>query len=160
MPDLTPEQKEHFKMAHRANMRIEETWQLFTMFLSQDKKPLDALEMAREAVTVWAEWMDQNEVEPPDIQRPDFGEQLKDAMKIMTDRLPTFPMPMLPIAQFLPQPPNPEVDAEFNPDDPLGILELDRDAEVDGLAARRREQTTPALPSAENPAGPSDPNTK
>jgi hypothetical protein len=109
MPELTPEQKEHFKMAHRANMRIEETWQLFTMFLSQDKKPIDALEMAREAVTVWAEWMDENEVEPPDIQHPDFGQQMADAMQSVMSKLP---MPST-IAHFLPQ--TGQVDAEFIP---------------------------------------------
>lgn len=88
-PNLTPEQKEHLKIAHRANMRIEETWSLFCMYLSQDKKPVDALELARQAVFVWADWMDENEVEPPDIQRPDFAQQMTDAMKQVVSSIST-----------------------------------------------------------------------
>lgn len=83
MADLTEEQKEQLKMARRANMRIEETWSLFTMFLSADKPPHEALRKAEEAVAVWVEWMDNNEVEPPDIKRPDFGEQITETMQKM-----------------------------------------------------------------------------
>jgi len=36
-PNYTPDQKEHIRMAQRADMRIQETWSLFAMFLSQGK---------------------------------------------------------------------------------------------------------------------------
>ena len=112
MPKLTPEQKEHLKMAHRANMRIEETWSLFCMYLSQDKKPIDALELARQAVCVWADWMDENEVDPPDIPRPDFGQQIVDGMGKMFEKFPGFTTP----AGIGFDPPSLNVDAEFGPD--------------------------------------------
>ena len=72
---LTDEQKEQLKMARRANMRIEETWSLYCMFLSQDKRPAEALERAQEAVGVWVEWMDNNEVEPPEDRARGIGER-------------------------------------------------------------------------------------
>jgi hypothetical protein len=78
--ELTTEQKEQLKMARRANIRIEETWSLYCMFLSNDKRPAEALEMAQEAVAVWAEWMDNNQIEPPDIKRPDFTEEMTRAV--------------------------------------------------------------------------------
>jgi hypothetical protein len=74
------------------------------MYLSQDKSPEEALERARQAVSVWADWMDENEVEPPEIERPDFGEQLKDAMRMVADKLPN-----TSISQLLPQTPDSEV---------------------------------------------------
>jgi hypothetical protein len=112
-PNLTPEQKEHLKIAHRANMRIEETWSLFCMYLSQDKKPIDALELARQAVCVWADWMDENEVEPPDIPRPDFGQQIVDSMGKMFKNLPVIAPSPWPYVSPLPN----KVDAEFVPAD-------------------------------------------
>lgn len=86
--NLTPEQKEHLKIAHRANLRIEETWSLFCMYLSQDKTPEDALEKARQAVSVWADWMDQNEVEPPEIEHRDFGQQMAESMQRVFSAFP------------------------------------------------------------------------
>jgi hypothetical protein len=83
MPDLTPEQKEHLKMAHRSQERIQETWSLYMMFLSRDMEPADALRRAVDASTVWAEWQDNNEVEPPEIHRQDFSEQITSAMDKM-----------------------------------------------------------------------------
>lgn len=117
---LTQEQKDHLKIMHRANMRIEETWSLFTMYLSQDKKPAEALQLAREAVDVWAEWMDDNQVEPPEIEQPDFGEQMKEAMGQFAEKMPQmfrpgmFPMPPYPSplagidAEFAAHPETPE----------------------------------------------------
>jgi len=87
---LTDEQKEQLKMARRANMRIEETWSLYTMFLSQGTRPAEALERAQEAVTVWVEWMDHNEVDPPDIKQPDFGDQIAETMQKMFGGKPPF----------------------------------------------------------------------
>ncbi len=72
MPNnLTPDQKEQLKMARRSGMRIEETWSLYIMFLSEDKRPADALQLAVEAVSVWADWMDANQIDPPEIE-PNF----------------------------------------------------------------------------------------
>ena len=85
--ELTTEQKEQLKMARRANMRIEETWSLYCMFLSNDKRPPEALEMAQEAVAVWAEWMDHNQIEPPEIHQPDFSEEVTKAIKSVTDHI-------------------------------------------------------------------------
>lgn len=85
--ELTAEQKEQLKMARRASMRIEETWSMYCMFLSHDKKPSEALELAQEAVGVWVEWMDHNEVEPPDIHRPDFSEEVTKAVKSITEHM-------------------------------------------------------------------------
>ena len=81
-PQLSPEQKEQLKMARRSNLRIDETWSLYTMFLSSQEKmaPQDALERALEAVAVWADWMDHNEIEPPEIEHPDFATQLTQQM--------------------------------------------------------------------------------
>lgn len=92
MPKLTDEQKEQLKMARRASMRIEETWSLYTMFLSQDKRPHEALERAQEAVAVWVEWMDNNDVEPPEIDRPEFSDQIISAMKQMTEHIQAQPL--------------------------------------------------------------------
>jgi hypothetical protein len=78
---LNNTQKEQLKMARRANERINETWNLFTMYLAQDKRPAEALELAQEAVSVWAEFQDHNEVDPPEIERPDIGGQLRNAMQ-------------------------------------------------------------------------------
>lgn len=89
MPDLTPEQKEHLKMTHRANLRIDETWQIFNMYLADGKKPAEALELALDAVEVWSAWMSQNEVEPPDIPQPNFGQQIVDSMGQMFAKMPT-----------------------------------------------------------------------
>jgi hypothetical protein len=120
-PNLTAEQKEQLKMAHRSNMRIEETWSLYTMFLSQDKRPEDALSLAVQAVSVWADWMDSNEVEPPDIHRPDFAEQMGEQMAKAFEILKA---QGVPIAHFLPQLANQppiqpqEVDADFAEDKP------------------------------------------
>lgn len=89
IPHLTQEQKEHFRLAQRANMRIEETWSLFTMFLSHDKAPADALRLAREAVDVWADFMDANVMEYPEIPQPDpfagMGEQMAQAFQKMKE---------------------------------------------------------------------------
>jgi hypothetical protein len=114
-PNLTPEQKEHLKIAHRANMRIEETWSLFCMYLSQDKKPIDALELARQAVCVWADWMDENEVEPPDIPRPDFAQQMTDAMKQVVSSIPRMGQAVSQLQYPRFAPPTGIVDAEFVP---------------------------------------------
>lgn len=111
MPDLTPEQKEHLKITHRANLRIEETWQIFNMYLAEGKKPAEALELALDAVDVWSSWMSQNEVEPPDIPHPDFGQQIVDSMGKMFEKLPG--MPPWPYAPGRVQPAS--VDAEFVP---------------------------------------------
>ena len=119
---LTDEQKEQLKMARRANMRIEETWSLYCMFLSQDKRPAEALERAQEAVGVWVEWMDNNEVEPPEIEHQDIGEQMSAAMQKVAD---SFKSASPPIPFYLPQGP---VDAEFVPD-----------AQVDSHAAQSPE---------------------
>jgi hypothetical protein len=108
MPILTDEQKEQLKMARRASMRIEETWSLYTMFLSQDKRPLEALERAQEAVAVWVEWMDNNEVDPPEIEHPDVMDQMTTAMQKMAETFKSAGVPTIPF--FLPQTP---VDAEF-----------------------------------------------
>lgn len=124
MPKLTPDQKEHLKIARHAAMRIEETWQLFCMYLSQDKTPDDALERARLAVSVWADWMDENQVEPPDIDRPDFTEEITNAMGKVMEHMKANPsggMGGLVIdrktgqAAFQPILGS-EVDAEFMPD--------------------------------------------
>lgn len=81
MPELTPQQKEHLKMAHRSRERISETWSLFTMYLSDGKQPAEALELARAAVEVWGEWQDSAEVEPPDIEQSDFGDDIRDLIR-------------------------------------------------------------------------------
>lgn len=77
---LTDDQKQHLRMAHRAQERIQETWILFQMYLSQDKRPAEALNLAQEAASVWADWQDAHEIEPPDIEHPDFGADLKEVM--------------------------------------------------------------------------------
>lgn len=99
-PNLTPDQKEQLKMARRSNMRIEETWSLYTMFLSSDKRPADALQLAVEAVSVWADWMDQNEIEPPEIHHPDFAEQMGEQM---TKAFSVLKQQNIPISGLLPQ---------------------------------------------------------
>ena len=118
--NLTPDQKEQLKMARRANMRIEETWSLYTMFLSQDKRPHDALESAVEAVHVWAEWMDDNQVEPPEIEQPTFSDQMKDVARMMAE---SFSINKLPsgfgVLKLTPD--GGLVDAEFVPDAPAGV---------------------------------------
>ena len=133
MPKLTPDQKEHLKIAHRASMRIEETWNLFMMYLSQDKQPEEALEKAREAVAVWADWMDENEVEPPEIERPDFTEEITTAMGKMMEHM------------------------KANPSG-AGRLLIGRDDENRGVDAEFQPIAT-APPSAENPAEPLSPKT-
>lgn len=84
-PKLTPEQKEQFRLANRSLERINETWTLFTMFLSQEKRPAEALLKAQEAVDIWATWMDEyNRIEPPDIEpspQIDFVEGVKAASR-------------------------------------------------------------------------------
>ena len=57
------------------------------MYLGQDKRPADALQLAREAVDVWADWMDANVVEPPDIEPPDFAQTMRDTMDQVTATL-------------------------------------------------------------------------
>ena len=108
MPILTEDQKEQLKMARRASMRIQETWDLYTMFLSQDKRPPEALERAQEAVAVWVEWMDNNEVDPPEIEHPDVMDQMTTAMQKMAETFKSAGASAIPF--FLPQTP---VDAEF-----------------------------------------------
>lgn len=85
---LTPEQKEHIRIARRAHLRIEETWSLFMMYLSQDKSPGEALELARDAVNVWADFMDSNHVEFPDIEEPSFADAIGEQMGKLIDKLP------------------------------------------------------------------------
>lgn len=80
-PKLTPEQREQVKLAHRANTRINETWSLYNLYLSEGDKPALALEKAHEAVAVWSEWMGQYEIEPPEIEQPDFMESVKTASR-------------------------------------------------------------------------------
>jgi hypothetical protein len=90
-PQLTREQKEQFKLAHRASMRINETWSLYCMFLSHDVNPEQALKNAHEAVEVWATWMDEyDRIEPPEIEPPpaiDFVEAVKAASREMIGEL-------------------------------------------------------------------------
>jgi hypothetical protein len=75
---LTNEQKEHVKAARRADMRIQETWSLFCMHLSHEKRPEEALDLARQAVAVWAEWMDSEQIEFPEIEPgPNANESLE-----------------------------------------------------------------------------------
>lgn len=106
---LTDEQKEQMKMAERANGRLGQTWALYELFLTQDKPPRQALELAQEAVSVWAEFQDNNTIEPPEIEeQPDFPEQLLGAMTKAADMMKGG----APIPFFLPQAP---VDAEFVP---------------------------------------------
>jgi hypothetical protein len=112
MPELTPEQKEHLKITHRANLRIDETWQLFNLYLSHDKAPGEALRLAVDAVSVWQEWMENNEVEPPDIPQQDFGQQIVDSMGKMFEKLPQLQKGI--IAPW-PYQIAPQVDAEFVP---------------------------------------------
>lgn len=116
-PNLTPDQKQHIRMAHRAKLRIEETWSLFCMHLSQGKKPVDALVEAREAVDVWADWMDDNDMEFPDIDRPDIGQQMERAAEMMVNKFKEAGMPTSPIpcASFLVKD-GEIVDAEFAPE--------------------------------------------
>jgi hypothetical protein len=76
----TDEQKEHIKAAEHASMRIDETWQLYQMYLQIGDSPLQALEKARAAVMVWAEWMDSEKVDFPDIEQPDVVEQITAGM--------------------------------------------------------------------------------
>jgi hypothetical protein len=135
MPQLTDEQKEQLKMSHRAAMRIDETWSLYTMFLSQDKRPLEALERAQEAVGVWVEWLDNNEVEAPEIERQDIGEQMTVAMQKIVDTIKTSGVPTIPF--YLPQGP---VDAEFVP--ALEFRYAEADGEVASLATQSAEPAT------------------
>lgn len=86
--NLTPDQKEHIRIARRAHLRIEETWSLFMMYLSQDKGPGEALELARDAVNVWADFMDSNHVEFPDIEEPSFADAIGAQMGRIIDKLP------------------------------------------------------------------------
>ena len=117
--DLTEEQKEQIGMAHRSRERIRETWELFGMYLSREMRPAEALEKAREAVTVWADWMDSERIPFPEVEEEspfdEFGRLLSK---------------MVPLAGFqvsVPPPPEPkpssEVDAEFEPPTPEGKSE-------------------------------------
>ena len=111
MADLTEEQKEQIEMAQRSRARIRETWDLFGMYLSQGARPAEALDKAREAVGVWADWMDSERIPFPEIEEEgpfeEFGRMLSK---------------MVPLAQIdvsvppAPEPkPSGEVDAEFVP---------------------------------------------
>jgi hypothetical protein len=86
-PNLSPEQKEHIRIAQRNERRVEETWALYTMFLSQNKEPPEALRRAVEAVEVWAEYDDSNVVEYPEIDHPDFADQMTGVMGKMIQQL-------------------------------------------------------------------------
>ncbi len=90
-PNLTDDQKEHIRIAQRAHMRVEETWTLFNLFLTEGKKPDEALQKAQEAVAVWSEWMDSNQVEFPEIEQPNYAQQLGQAMKTVFAELPKMP---------------------------------------------------------------------
>jgi hypothetical protein len=142
-PNLTPEQKEHLKIAHRANMRIEETWQIFNMYLSDGKLPAEALEKALDAVEVWADWMAQNEVEPPDIPRPDFAQQMTDAMKQVVSSIPRMGQAVSQLQYPTFTPPTGIVDAEFVPAD-----------------QHEPDPTPAALSNPESLAGQNPPNAK
>jgi hypothetical protein len=120
MPDLTPEQKEHLKMAHRSHERIQETWNLYTLFLQTERDPGDALRRAVEASTVWAEWQDNNEVEFPEIERPDFVKDLGEAMGQMMKHVQRNPSGSGGISIGVDPETGRPVEAIFNPgpDDP------------------------------------------
>jgi len=139
MPDLTPEQKEHFKMARRSQERIQETWSLYLMFLQRDLEPGDALRRAVDASSVWAEWQDNNEVEPPEIHRPDFTEQINDAMDKMFRHMKANPSGTGELRMVTDE--GAGVDAEFVP------------------IAVEPDPAPTALPQAE-PSSHHDPNTK
>ncbi len=87
MPQLTAEQKEHFKESQRATQRINETWALFTMFLQTENRPQDALEKARQAVSVWAEFMEANSIDPPEIEPADPMRMMMDVAHRMGESL-------------------------------------------------------------------------
>lgn len=127
-PKLTDEEKEQLKMARRSSMRIEETWSLYTMYLSQDKRPEEALEKAQEAVAVWAEWMDHNQIDPPEIHHPDFAEQMAEASKAFAQSL----MPMDPSKLFAR---SLGVDAEF-------VASTEPESPATGLSETSTEQET------------------
>jgi len=115
MPELTAEQKEHLKIARRSRIRIEETWQLFCMYLSDNKTPDDALEKARAAVSVWADWMDDAEIEPPDIEQPDFVSQMGEAVGKMMQHIKTNPTGAGELRIGVDSESNTGVDADFLP---------------------------------------------
>lgn len=87
MPPLTEEQKRHMKESNRATQRINETWSLFTLYLQQDKRPEEALELARKAVEIWADFMDATEIEPPEIEPPDIMKTMTQVAEAVGERL-------------------------------------------------------------------------
>lgn len=74
-PKLTPEQKEHAKMAERSNAHVGNTWNIFMMYLQMDKTPEVALELAEKAMEVWIPWEDGKVMEYPDVEGPTIMEQ-------------------------------------------------------------------------------------
>ncbi len=114
---LTEEQKEHWRESERQNGIVRLTWQLFSMFLSDGKTPVESLRLAREAMEVWQDYDDANWMEPPDISPPDFPEQLQAYMeKIMpfiTEIMKARSAPMEWPGFVIP--PGPPVNAEFVP---------------------------------------------
>ena len=87
-PNLTDDQKQHIRIAQRSRMRIEECWTLFNMYLGNGVGPAEALRKAQEAVSVWAEWMDSNEIDFPEIAQPNFVEELTAGMGKMFEQFP------------------------------------------------------------------------
>lgn len=107
---LTEEQKEHFRGADRQGRSLNLTWHLFTMFLSEDKSPENALQRAREAMEVWQDFEDANWIEPPEIEEPDFTERMQsllvqfqplimEALKSRQPVMPPWPMPPFVVPQ-------------------------------------------------------------
>lgn len=117
--NLTEEQKVHYREAERQNGIVRLTWQLFTMFLSENKSPAEALQQAREAMEVWQDFDDANWMEPPDIEQPDFAEQMQRVlaqvqpiiMEILKSKPPSYPpFMMVPTPAAHPETPSPSQD--------------------------------------------------
>lgn len=67
----SPEQKEQLRLAERDQDRIRETWELYTLCLSQGLKADIAMETAAEAAEVWQKWLDeQHLIEAPEMPGP------------------------------------------------------------------------------------------
>jgi hypothetical protein len=74
-PNLTPEQKEHIKVANRAEDRLKGAWQLFCMYLQTGQySAREAVQMADDAMEAWMEFAD-------------FGEQMAAQLGKVFDKL-------------------------------------------------------------------------
>jgi hypothetical protein len=117
--DLTDEQKEQIEMAKRSRLRIGETWEMYCMYLSREMRPAEALEKARAAVSVWADWVDSERIPFPEVEEDGPFEQFGRMLSKM--------VPLAQIDVSVPPPPEPnpsgEVDAEFEPPTPEGKSE-------------------------------------